>query len=115
MALGLTCSSKAICFVLFPSATSDYFGTKHFGMNYGWIFTAYGVAGILGPVVGGVLFDVTRQYMMAFVFAGILCFVAAGCSVFVWGLARGRQETLRRGHRLDPGPIARSVPAGSRD
>jgi MFS family permease len=59
-------------------------------MNYGWIFTAYGVAGILGPVVGGVLFDVTQQYIMAFVFAGVLCFIAAGCSVVVWGLARAR-------------------------
>jgi OFA family oxalate/formate antiporter-like MFS transporter len=75
-------------FALFPSATADYFGTKHIGINYGWIFTAYGVAGILGPIVGGVLFDATQQYIMAFVFAGILCFLAAGCSVIIWGLAR---------------------------
>jgi len=75
-------------FALFPSATAQYFGTKNLGMNYGLIFTAYGVAGILGPVVGGVLFDVTQQYVMAFVFAGILCFIAAGCSVVVWGLTR---------------------------
>ena len=75
-------------FALFPSATSDYFGTKNFGMNYGWIFTAYGVAGILGPVVGGVLFDVTETYVLAFVFAGVLCFVAASSSVVVWALAR---------------------------
>jgi OFA family oxalate/formate antiporter-like MFS transporter len=81
-------------FALFPSATSDYFGAKHFGVNYGWIFTAYGVAGILGPVVGGVLFDVTKQYVMAFVFAGILCFVAAGCAVVVWGLARVQAAAL---------------------
>jgi len=46
-------------FALFPSATSDYFGPKNFGNNYGWIFTAYGVAGILGPIVGGVLFAST--------------------------------------------------------
>jgi len=78
------------CFALFPSATADYFGTRNLGINYGWIFTAYGVAGILGPVVGGVLFDVTQQYVMAFVFAGILCFIAAGCAVVVWGLARAR-------------------------
>jgi OFA family oxalate/formate antiporter-like MFS transporter len=75
-------------FALFPSATTDYFGTKNLGMNYGLIFTAYGVAGILGPVVGGVLFDVTQQYIMAFVFAGLLCFLAAGCAVVVWGLSR---------------------------
>ncbi len=81
-------------FALFPSATADYFGTKNLGMNYGWIFTAYGVAGILGPVVGGVLFDATNAYIMAFVFAGILCFIAAGCSVVVWGLARQEQVAL---------------------
>ena len=81
-------------FALFPASTSDYFGAKHFGINYGWIFTAYGVAGILGPVVGGVLYDVTRQYVMAFVFAGILCFVAAGSAVIVWGLARDRQQPM---------------------
>lgn len=75
-------------FALFPSATSDYFGSKNFGVNYGWIFTAYGVAGILGPVVGGVLFDATGQYILAFVFAGVLCFLAAACAVGVWGLAR---------------------------
>jgi MFS transporter, OFA family, oxalate/formate antiporter len=81
-------------FALFPSATADYFGSKNLGMNYGWIFTAYGVAGILGPVVGGVLFDITKQYIMAFVFAGILCFVAAACSIVVWGLARAQTSTL---------------------
>jgi OFA family oxalate/formate antiporter-like MFS transporter len=75
-------------FALFPSATADYFGTKNFGINYGFIFTAYGVAGILGPVVGGVLFDVTKEYVIAFVFAGTLCFLAAASSVVVWALAR---------------------------
>ena len=79
-------------FALFPSATSDYFGSKNFGMNYGWIFTAYGVAGILGPVVGGVLFDATSQYVTAFVFAGVLCFLAACCAVVVWAMARGHAQ-----------------------
>jgi MFS transporter, OFA family, oxalate/formate antiporter len=84
-------------FALFPSATADYFGSKNLGMNYGWIFTAYGVAGILGPVVGGVLFDVTDQYILPFVFAGTLCFIAAGCSVAVWGLARARNREAAEG------------------
>jgi len=86
-------------FALFPSATSDYFGTKHFGMNYGFIFTAYGVAGILGPVVGGVLFDVSEQYVLPFLFAGILCFIAAAAAVAVWGLSRARENMLLRDQR----------------
>ncbi len=81
-------------FALFPSATSDYFGAKNFGSNYGWIFTAYGVAGIMGPVVGGVLFDSTKDYLMAFVFAGILCFIASGTSVVVWMMGKQREREL---------------------
>ena len=81
-------------FALFPSATADYFGTRNFGMNYGFIFTAYGVAGILGPAVGGVLYDATQSYVMAFVFAGVLCFLAAASSVVVWALARRPTESV---------------------
>jgi len=76
------------CFALFPALTADCFGTRNFGVNYGWVFTAYGVAGIIGPIAGGILFDITGQYVLAFVFAGTLCFLAAGTSVGVWGLAR---------------------------
>ncbi len=75
-------------FALFPSATADYFGTKNLGINYGWIFTAYGVAGIMGPVVGGVLFDSTQQYLIPFVFAGTLCFIASAASVVVWMMGK---------------------------
>ena len=32
-------------FALFPAITADYFGNKSVGSNYGWMFTAYGIAG----------------------------------------------------------------------
>lgn len=75
-------------FALFPAATADYFGTKNLGINYGIMFTAYGAAGVLGPVVGGVLFDVTREYTLAYIFSGTVCFVAAVSSIVVWALSR---------------------------
>ena len=65
-------------FALFPSATADYFGTKNLGMNYGLVFTSYGVAGIFGPILGGAVFDATGSYLWAFMPAGVLCLVAAG-------------------------------------
>ena len=40
-------------FALFPVATADFFGNKNVGTNYGWVFLAYGVAGIAGPQVAG--------------------------------------------------------------
>lgn len=83
-------------FTLFPTATSDYFGLKNFGVNYGWIYSGYGVAGIMGPIVGGVLYDMTGSYLLAFIFAGTLCFVAAGSAVVVWGLARAEEQARSR-------------------
>lgn len=35
-----------------PTITADYFGTKNIGVNYAWVYTAWGAAGILGPMVG---------------------------------------------------------------
>jgi OFA family oxalate/formate antiporter-like MFS transporter len=75
-------------FALFPALTADYFGTKHLGVNYGIMFTAYGAAGVLGPVVGGVLFDVTNAYVLAYIFSGVMCFLAAACSIVLWALSQ---------------------------
>jgi OFA family oxalate/formate antiporter-like MFS transporter len=36
-----------------PSTTSDFWGTKNAGINYGLLFTAWGVAGIIGPASPG--------------------------------------------------------------
>jgi len=64
-------------FALFPSATADFFGTKFVGVNYGLVFTSYGIAGIVGPIFGGKVFDLTGSYLTAFITAGILCLIAA--------------------------------------
>lgn len=65
---------------LFPTTTADFFGTRHVGINYALLFTAYGVAGILGPVLAGSVFDLTGGYLWAFIPAGIACLIAAGIS-----------------------------------
>jgi OFA family oxalate/formate antiporter-like MFS transporter len=65
-------------FALFPSATADFFGTKNLGRNYAMVFTSYGVGGIAGPILGGMVFDATGSYLWAFLPAGVLCLAAAG-------------------------------------
>ncbi len=66
---------------LFPTTTADFFGTKNVGINYGLMFTAYGVAGIAGPILAGSVFDMTGSYMWAFILSGVACLVAAGISL----------------------------------
>jgi len=63
-------------FALFPAATADYFGNKNVGTNYPWVFMAYGVGGVVGPILGGVMGD-AKAWMWAFVPAGIACIVMA--------------------------------------
>jgi predicted MFS family arabinose efflux permease len=58
------------------STTSDFWGTKNAGINYGLLFTAWGVAGIIGPRIGGKLYDLNHNYKAAFYWAGALAAVA---------------------------------------
>ncbi|HEV8308342.1 MAG TPA: OFA family MFS transporter [Methylomirabilota bacterium] len=58
------------------STTSDFWGTKNAGLNYGLLFTAWGVAGIIGPRIAGVLFDKYQNYQVAFYWAAALAVVA---------------------------------------
>jgi OFA family oxalate/formate antiporter-like MFS transporter len=64
-------------FSLFPTATADFFGTRSVGPNYGWMFTAYGVGGIIGPILAGYIRDTWKNFHMAFIIAGIACIIAA--------------------------------------
>lgn len=69
-------------FALFPAATADYFGNKNVGTNYGWVFLAYGVAGIAGPQVAGYFKDAAKGgdptvWLTPFIIAGVSCLIAA--------------------------------------
>ena len=59
---------------VFATTAADFFGTKHMGLNYGLLFTAYGVAGLIGPYIAGRVFDAFDSYQYAF-------FIAAGLAV----------------------------------
>lgn len=62
-----------------PVTVSDIWGTRHAGTNYGMVFTAWGFAGVLGPTIGGVLFDRHKNYAAAFYTAAFLSLIAFVC------------------------------------
>lgn len=64
-------------FTLFPATTADYYGMKNLGVNYGIVFTAFGVAGIIGPVIGARIRDNSGSYTMSYVLSGTMLIVAA--------------------------------------
>jgi MFS family permease len=70
------------CLSLFPSACADYWGTKNLGMNYGILFTAYGIGGVFGPILAGRIADSTGSYSMAYTIAATLMILAAILTFF---------------------------------
>ena len=66
---------------LFPSITKDFYGLKNFGMNYGLVFTAWGVGGFMLAKLAGAMYDKTHSFNFAyFTAAGLL--VVASLMVF---------------------------------
>jgi len=63
-------------FAVMPSFNADYFGTKYLGQNYGYILTAWGVGGLVGPYIAGAVHDRTGSYSGALMPMAIMLLVA---------------------------------------
>ena len=58
---------------IFPSVTADNFGAKNLGINYGVMFTAYGLAAFFGPRIAAVVKQSSGgDYGRAFITASVL-------------------------------------------
>ena len=73
---------------IFPSATKDNFGLKSFGLNYGVMFTAWGVGGLILPRIAGMVKDVTGKEDIAF-------YIASGLMVCGALLVLANQRTSK--------------------
>jgi MFS family permease len=93
-------------FALFPAITADYFGNRKVGSNYGWMFTAYGVAGLAGPLLAG-YFEGSAQgasqpsvWMVPFIIAAAVCLLGAVIMAFTTrpkhSAPRDRASTQRK-------------------
>lgn len=64
-------------FSVYPSAISDLFGKKNFGVNYGILFSAWGFGGVAGPILAGKMVDMTGDYRYAYMIAAALSISSA--------------------------------------
>ena len=69
-------------FALFPTITADTFGAKNVGQNYPFVFLAYGVGGILGPILGGKMGDL-GNFPLAFTISGIAVLIGTVLTIIV--------------------------------
>jgi MFS family permease len=74
-------------FALFPAVTADYFGNKNVGLNYGFIFVSYGIAGVIGPQIAGYFKDAAKGggdpsiWVTPFIIAGVACLLGAAITL----------------------------------
>lgn len=69
---------------LFPSYTKDLWGLKSFGINYGLLFTAWGVGGFALSALAQRLVAASHgSYQSSFVTAGVLLLVGAGLTFLI--------------------------------
>ena len=84
---------------LFPSASADYFGTRNATSNYAVLYTAKGVASIIGGWFGALLYEQSGSWLTAFYGSALMALVAAGIAMKL------------RASSVAPKPKAAGIPA----
>jgi MFS transporter, OFA family, oxalate/formate antiporter len=77
---------------LFPSFAKDYWGSKNYGLNYGALFTAWGVGGFVMGKVSEMLNAQPGGLGKSFMLAGVLCVAGAAMTIFLAELKPATQE-----------------------
>jgi OFA family oxalate/formate antiporter-like MFS transporter len=77
---------------VFPSFTKDMWGIKNFGMNYGLLFTAWGVGGLVMSRVSQYLVVRSGSFRISLMCAGILL-LAGACLIM---MVKDEKDQLRR-------------------
>ena len=64
-----------------PGHSADYFGTRHATSNYAVLYTAKGVASIIGGWVGALLFEQFGSWSVGFYGSAVMALVAAALAI----------------------------------
>jgi predicted MFS family arabinose efflux permease len=71
-----------------PYLLTRYFGLRSFSTLYGFTWTAYAIAGAIGPVVMGRAYDATGSYTALLTLLAVATFVSASLFAFLPGYPR---------------------------
>jgi OFA family oxalate/formate antiporter-like MFS transporter len=76
-------------FSLFPSAAADYFGTRHATSNYSVLYTAKGLAAILGGWFAAWLYQSSGAWTAGFYGSAAMAVAATALAVRLYAVTRG--------------------------
>jgi len=89
--LGLNFGSN---FVTYASDVSDHWGIARLDIVYPAISVAYGIAGIVGPIAGGLIMDISGTYNLAIIIGALVCLTG----ITAYGLLMP-QKRIQPAHR----------------
>jgi MFS family permease len=95
---------------LFPSVTKDYFGMKNFGMNYGLLFSAWGIGGFIFPRVSQMIVAQTGTQNTAYLLCSILLVAGALLSLRTSAPGETEEESTLLGQFSEKIAFARAQP-----
>ncbi len=83
-------------FVLFAKETAQRFGVQNLGVIYPYVFIGYAIAGIAGPISGGILYDLSGSYFTAILLAGFMSLMGSMLFLHQYFIERKSQAVLKQ-------------------
>jgi len=72
-----------IFLTMFSALTNDQFGLKGYGLNYGIVYMACGVAGLLAPVIADRLYAIHNDFAITYLVSAAMMVVAIGLTLLL--------------------------------
>ena len=82
---------------IFPATCRDYFGMKRFGLNYGCLFTAFGMAGLSMPLLNGLIRDLTGKQDLSYLLIVALLVISSMLALVSHYLGPPSVKTISKG------------------
>jgi len=80
-----------------PALMKDYYGPKNLAMNYGVVYTAWGLGGFMVSQLGSTIKDIYGSYDYAYVLAAIMLIIGTGLMIILKSpqLIQGKSTTVK--------------------
>ena len=84
-----------------PAMMKDYYGVKNLAMNYGVVYTAWGLGGFMVSQLGSTIKDIYGSYQYAYLLAAAMLILGTGLLIFLRSPQRKQGSVILK----DPEPV----------